>query len=217
MPRLRQADGQARRGHHRGSGLRARPLPGDPPRPAKICLHRVRCDYPGPGTADADPARSRHPRHAGASAGVEGLRPPSAVSPERNLCPGRARTRPLDAGRLGWSGGLAARSCGSADPSACLRGREDPRRRHHGAGVGAGTPRGNGRLGLCNGTIKSTATAASATSPRRSVMPDRMAPCSPPATWSTRTHDNATHNAGVGRPATGNRSAPSPSRRQTRI
>ena len=36
-------------------------------------------------------------------------------------------------------------------------------------------------------------------------------PCSPPATRSTRTRDNATRNAGVGRPATGHRSAPSPS------
>ena len=41
--------------------------------------------------------------------------------------------------------------------------------------------------------------------------PGRMAPCSPLATRSTRMHDNATRTAGVGRPATGNRLAPSPS------
>ena len=39
----------------------------------------------------------------------------------------------------------------------------------------------------------------------------RIAPCSPPATRSTKMHGNATRNAGVGRPATGRRSAPSPS------
>ena len=63
----------------------------------------------------------------------------------------------------------------------------------------------------CTGTTTSIATAASATSPRRSVMPGRMAPCSPPATRSTRMHANATRDAGVGRPATGHRLASSPS------
>ena len=67
------------------------------------------------------------------------------------------------------------------------------------------------------GTTTSTATAASATSPRRSAMPGRMAPCSPLATRSTRMHDSATRNAGVGRPATGNRLAPSPSIRSAAI
>ena len=72
-------------------------------------------------------------------------------------------------------------------------------------------PPGNGRCASCIGTTTNTATAASATSPRRSVMPGRMAPCSPPATRSIRTHGNATRNAGVGRPATGHRLASSPS------
>jgi hypothetical protein len=81
----------------RGAGLRARPLPGDPPCPAEICLHRVRCDYAGKGTGDADTAWSRHTRHAGAFAGVEILRSSAAVPPKRDLCPRGARTRPLDA------------------------------------------------------------------------------------------------------------------------
>ncbi len=72
-------------------------------------------------------------------------------------------------------------------------------------------PPGNGQRASCIGKIKSTATAASATSPRRSVMPGRMAPCSSPVTRSTRTPGSATRNAGVGRPATGHRLAPSPS------
>ena len=72
-------------------------------------------------------------------------------------------------------------------------------------------PPGNGQRASCIGTIKSTATAASATSPRRSVMPGRMALCSSPVTRSTRTPGSATRNAGVGRPATGHRLAPSPS------
>ena len=83
-------------------------------------------------------------------------------------------------------------------------------RRSRSRGSPIWTPPDNGRCASCTGTITSTATAASATSPRRSVMPDRMAPCSPPATRSTRTHANATRNAGVGRPATGHRSASSP-------
>jgi hypothetical protein len=66
---------------------------------------------------------------------------------------------------------------------------------------------GDGRRASCTGTTRSTGTAASATSPPRSVMADRMAACSPPATRSTRTRENATRNAGVGRPATGHRLA----------
>jgi hypothetical protein len=54
-------------------------------------------------------------------------------------------------------------------------------------------------------------TVVFATSPRRSVMLDRMAACSTLATRSTRTHGNATRNAGVGRPAIGHRVASSPS------
>jgi len=60
-------------------------------------------------------------------------------------------------------------------------------------------------------TTTNTAIAVSAMSPRHSVMPGRIAPCSLPATRSTRRHGNATRNAGVGRPAIGHRLAPSPS------
>jgi hypothetical protein len=49
------------------------------------------------------------------------------------------------------------------------------------------TTPGSGRCGSCSGTITGTATAASATLPRRSVIPGRMAPCSPLATQSTKT------------------------------
>ena len=143
--------GQARRGRHRGAGLRAGPLPGDPARPAEICLQRVRCDHPGAGPGDADAARPRHPGHAGASAGVEVLRSSAALSAERDLCPRGARPRPLDPVRLGRPGGLAARSGRRRDPAACLCGREDPRRRHHGPGAGAGTRPDQDRtaVGLC--------------------------------------------------------------------
>jgi transposase len=122
------------------------------------------------------PARSCDPRHPGTSAGVEVLRPPSAVSPERDLCARGARARPLNAGRLGfepvpqaadakrrqvrregetceppWPSGLAARSGGGGDPAACLRGGENPWRRHHGAGVGARARAHRNRavVGLC--------------------------------------------------------------------
>src|ERR1700752_2579711 len=80
MPRLRQGNGQVRRGRHRSAGLRARPLPGSPARAAEICLHRLRCDYAGTGSGDAHSAWSRHPRDAGAFAGVEILRSSAAVS-----------------------------------------------------------------------------------------------------------------------------------------
>jgi hypothetical protein len=73
------------------------------------------------------------------------------------------------------------------------------------------TPPGNGRCASSSGTTTNIAIAASATSLRRSVMPDRMAACSPLATWSTKTRARATGNVGAGRPATGNQSAPSPS------
>ena len=72
-------------------------------------------------------------------------------------------------------------------------------------------PPGNGRGASCTGITTNTATAASAMSPRHSAMSARMAPFSPPATRSTRTHGNATPNAGLGRPATGHRLASSPS------
>jgi hypothetical protein len=73
--------------------------------------------------------------------------------------------------------------------------------------------RNRGIVGVLSFTYTTTniAIAASATSLRRSVMPDRMVPCSPLATWSTKTRARATRNVGVGGPATGNRSAPSPS------
>ena len=67
------------------------------------------------------------------------LRSPPALSPGRDLRPRRRRTRPLDAVRLGRPGGLAARSGCGDDPPARLCRREDPRRRHHRAGAGAGT------------------------------------------------------------------------------
>src|ERR1700739_2351931 len=41
MPRLRQGNGQVRRGRHRSAGLRARPLPGSPARAAEICLRAL--------------------------------------------------------------------------------------------------------------------------------------------------------------------------------
>jgi hypothetical protein len=66
-------------------------------------------------------------------------------------------------------------------------------------------------------TTMNTAIAASAMSPRHSVMPGRMVLCSPPATRSTRTPGNATRNAGVGRPATGHRLASSPSIRNAML
>ena len=55
------------------------------------------------------------------------LRSSAALSPERDLRPRGARTRPLNAVRLGRTGGLAARSCCGGDPAARLRRREDPR------------------------------------------------------------------------------------------
>ena len=75
----------------------------------------------------------------------------AAVSPERDLCPRGARNRPLDVGRLGRPGGLAARSGGGGDPAACLRGGKNPRRRHHRAGAGAGARADRDRtaMGLC--------------------------------------------------------------------
>ena len=87
----------------------------------------------------------------------------------------------------------------------------------HSRGSPIWTPPGNGRCASCSGTITSTATAASATSPRRSVIPGRMAPCSSPVTRSTRMPGSATRNAGVGRPATGQRLAPSPSIRSATL
>ena len=66
-------------------------------------------------------------------------------------------------------------------------------------------------------TTTNTAIAVSAMSPRHSVMPGRIAPCSLPATRSTRRHGNATRNAGVGRPAIGHRLAPSPSIRSATL
>jgi hypothetical protein len=73
------------------------------------------------------------------------------------------------------------------------------------------TPPDNGRCASSNGTTMSIAIAASATSPRRSVMPGRMGRCLMPVTHSTRTPGSAIRNAGVGRPATGHRLASSPS------
>jgi hypothetical protein len=58
-------------------------------------------------------------------------------------------------------------------------------------------------------TTTSITIAVSATSPRRSVMPGRMVPCSPPAMWSMRMHANATRVAGADRPTTGHQLAPS--------
>jgi transposase InsO family protein len=64
---------------------------------------------------------------------------------------------------------------------------------------------GNGPRASCAGTTTTTATAAFATSPRRSAMPARTALCSPPGTRSTSKHANATRAAGPARPAIGPR------------
>jgi hypothetical protein len=68
------------------------------------------------------------------------------------------------------------------------------------------TPRGSGRFGLCNGITTGTAIAASATSPRHSVMPGRIALCSRPAMRFIKMRGSATQDAGAGRPETGRRS-----------
>ena len=75
----------------------------------------------------------------------------AALSTERDLCPRGARTRSLDPVRLGWTGGLAARSGRGGDPPACLRRREDPWRRHDGSGAGARTwpDQDRAAVGLC--------------------------------------------------------------------
>jgi putative transposase len=64
-------------------------------------------------------------------------------------------------------------------------------------------------FGLCNGTTMSIVIAASATSPRGSVMPARIDLCSRPATPSIKMRGTALLDAGAGRPETGRRSPPS--------
>src|SRR3712207_5485398 len=71
--------------------------------------------------------------------------------------------------------------------------------------------RGSGRPISCTGTTTSTGTAASATSPRHSAMPAGTAPSSPHVMRSTSGRARPTRADGVGAPATGRRSAPSPS------
>src|SRR6516164_132281 len=66
-------------------------------------------------------ARPGRPRHAGASFGLEIHRSPAALLAERDLCPRRARSRPLDIERLGSarrSGCCSRSSWGSS--STCL-------------------------------------------------------------------------------------------------
>ena len=137
LSRLRRRHGPAWRRRHRGPRLYPRPVPGDPPCPAEIRLPALRRDHPGAGAIAADAARSRRPRHAGASAGLEILRSSAAVPAERDLCPRRPRPRPLDPERLGRPGGLAAAADRRRHPQPRLRRREGPRRRHAGPGAGA--------------------------------------------------------------------------------
>src|SRR5215218_4198951 len=73
--------------------------------------------------------------------------------------------------------------------------------------------RGNGQPRSCTGTTTNTATAASATSPRPNAMPAKTGPSSLPATPCTGRPASAIRAAGAGAPATGRRSAPSPSTR----
>jgi len=67
----------------------------------------------------------------------------------------------------------------------------------------------DGRCASYSGTTTSTGTAASVTSLRRSVMPGRMALCSPPATRSIEGRGTIIRGAGAGTPATGRRSVSS--------
>lgn len=78
------------------------------------------------------PATFAHP------AGGEIRRSLAAVSPERDLRACRTGAGSLDAVRLGKPGSLAAGPCGGGHRRARLCGREDPRRRHHGADAGTG-------------------------------------------------------------------------------
>ena len=64
-------------------------------------------------------------------------------------------------------------------------------------------PPDNGPWRSCTGTTTSIATAASATSPRRSAMPVRITHCSLAATRSISRHASATRDDGAVRPGTG--------------
>jgi hypothetical protein len=103
-------------------------VPGDPTCPAEICLPVLRCDHPGAGAGYANAARACRTRHARPSAGVKIYRSPAALPAEPDLCARRARSRPLDAERLGGPGGLAAAADCRGDPPAGVCRREDPRR-----------------------------------------------------------------------------------------
>jgi hypothetical protein len=61
---------------------------------------------------DANTAWPRDARHARASAGIEILRSPAAVSPMRDFHARRSGTRSLHSVRLGWPGGVTSKTQG---------------------------------------------------------------------------------------------------------
>ena len=91
------------RGCDRGGGLRAGPLPGDPPCLAEIRLHRVRCDHPGPGTADADAARA------------------CDTAPVAERVAHRRETAPLLDARFDWAGRTVSKLSGKLELAKAFR------------------------------------------------------------------------------------------------
>ena len=105
-PALQLANGNrvtVGRGRDRGDGLRAGLLPGDPPCLAEIYLHRVRCDHPGPGSGDADAART------------------CDTFPAAERVEHRRETAPLLDARFDWAGRTVTKLSGKLEPAKAFR------------------------------------------------------------------------------------------------
>ena len=101
---------QGGRGCDRDPRVHSRPLRGRASRAACLLVPHVRGHDAGADAVAADPARAGGPRSAGAHCHRQVLRSRSALSPGRDLCPRRRRSRPRHAGRLDRQDRLAGAS-----------------------------------------------------------------------------------------------------------
>ena len=120
----RQRSAHRQRERHRGAGLRAGALRGDPSRAPGLLVPQVRDHGAGADAGAADSARHGRCELPRAHDRRQVLRPHSALSPGRDRCARRRRDRSQPARRMARPHGLAAQpprraDCGPRDGRPC--------------------------------------------------------------------------------------------------
>ena len=106
-----------------------RGVKGDPSRAPQDVLRRMRPHRAGAGAQPPDRSRHGWPGPARPCPHRQVLRSSPALSPVRDLCAGRRRSRPLNPGQVGWREQCLARTSGRGAAPLCHLGRQAAWRR----------------------------------------------------------------------------------------